>query len=397
MVKDHGYNPPPVWTMEGKFFGSFGPASDGYFKILASLDVIIHVAIIGMLYWAFGWKAMMVGTIFWGTNSAANFYWTGGAFLRQDWLFFLVASVCLARKRYFGLAGAALMWSALLRVFPAILFAGWGFMCAFQMLRRYRFNALGKPGEPPPWLRREHIRLIAGSVIALVVLVGGSVASTGTQSYKDFVHHIKVHKDTPLTNHMGLEAMLTHYRFDKGMDGVLKGRMRWARDDNLDDPFQPWKEGRVHRAHQLRPLQYAIVLGLLIWLGWALRRTKLLWVGVPLSLVFVACLTNLTCYYYCMFIVAAVLTRARPSIGVTLMVLAGMSQILYIPSSGFYWIDDKFTAIAVQFFLVGVMMIWAYSRPFSMERLKAWWDGKPEPRTLKSGSEVGAPPSQIEA
>ena len=29
MMKDHGYNPPPVWTMTGKFFASFGVAGDG--------------------------------------------------------------------------------------------------------------------------------------------------------------------------------------------------------------------------------------------------------------------------------------------------------------------------------------------------------------------------------
>jgi len=26
------------------------------------------------------------------------------------------------------------------------------------------------------------------------------------------------------------------------------------------------------------------------------------------------------------------------------------------------------------------MFLYAYSRPFSMARLKAWWDGKPEPK-----------------
>src|SRR6187402_1572658 len=84
MQKDHGYNPPPVWTMTGKLFSSFGPASDVYFKILASLDVMLQLSAVLLLYWAFGWRTMMVATIFWGTNRAADFYWTGGAFLRMD-------------------------------------------------------------------------------------------------------------------------------------------------------------------------------------------------------------------------------------------------------------------------------------------------------------------------
>src|SRR5688500_530590 len=39
MQKDHGYNPPPVWTMTGKFFSSFAPAGDGFFKLLTLLDI----------------------------------------------------------------------------------------------------------------------------------------------------------------------------------------------------------------------------------------------------------------------------------------------------------------------------------------------------------------------
>src|SRR5262249_9085757 len=64
--KDHGYNPPPVWTMAGKFFGSFGVADDGFFKVLAGLDVMMHVGTVLLLNWAFGWRVMAIGTIFWG-------------------------------------------------------------------------------------------------------------------------------------------------------------------------------------------------------------------------------------------------------------------------------------------------------------------------------------------
>jgi len=39
MQQDHGYNPPPVWTMTGKLFASLGPASDGFFKTLSLLDI----------------------------------------------------------------------------------------------------------------------------------------------------------------------------------------------------------------------------------------------------------------------------------------------------------------------------------------------------------------------
>ena len=36
MQKDHGYNPPPVWTMTGQLLSRLAPAGDGFFKLLAS-------------------------------------------------------------------------------------------------------------------------------------------------------------------------------------------------------------------------------------------------------------------------------------------------------------------------------------------------------------------------
>ena len=40
-------------------------------------------------------------------------------------------------------------------------------------------------------------------------------------------------------------------------------------------------------------------------------------------------------------------------------------------------------------------MLYTYSRPFSMERLKAWWEGKPEPKSKPrepgSGGHAAAP------
>jgi hypothetical protein len=81
----------------------------------------------GALYWAFGWRTFAVAAVFWGTQSSAPFYWTGGAFLRQDWLFFFVVmAACFMR------ASAITCWpgprwstAGLLRVFPGLTVIGW--------------------------------------------------------------------------------------------------------------------------------------------------------------------------------------------------------------------------------------------------------------------------------
>jgi hypothetical protein len=133
----------------------------------------------------------------------------------------------------------------------------------------------------------------------------------------------------------------------------------------------------------MKPLFVLICAGVFAWLAWALRRTKLLWVGIALGPVLVASFTNVTCYYYSFFIVAAAVAAVRPSLGPVIVMLSGVSKLLQYGPSGFFWVDDRFVAQSWLFYTLGIMLLWAYSRPFSMERLKAWWDGKPEPRATK--------------
>ena len=356
--KDHGYNPPPVWTMTGKLFASLAPAGDGFFKLLSALDVLLQIGAVLLIGWGFGWRTMAIATVFWGCNGPANFYWTGGAFLRQDWFFLLVLAVCLTKKRYFALAGAALAWSALLRVFPVILFAGWGAIMLFTMLRRFRRGH-------GPWLLREHRQLILGTAFAALVLVPISLAVTGPRAYTEFAQHtLRVHNTTPLSNHMGLETVLAH---------GWEGRMRFTRDDNLDDPFAKWKAQRLVRFERLKPLFGLVIGAVLIWTLWALRNTRLLWIALPLSLPLTVCATNLTCYYYSMFILGAALVRVRPALGPVYVATSGASQILLLGAPvAFYFMDDRYTAESWLFLLLSGLFLFAYSRPFGLERLRQW-------------------------
>lgn len=374
MQKDHGYNPPPVWTMTGKLFANLHEADDRFFKLLAGIDVALHAGIVLLFRWAFGWRVMTVATVFWGANAPADFYWTGGAFLRQDWLFLLVASVCLARKRYFVLSGFALTWSMLLRIFPGLFVIGSAIIIGLTLIENLRRGSRAAH-DPAKGLVRlvhpDHRRLIGGCVLALVTLVPASVVVCGPNAYRDFYEHtLKTHSGTPLTNHMGLPAMMVH---------SWEGRMRFGRDDNFSDPFQDWKRGRNERFDRIKPLWIAILVGLFAWTVWALRRTKLLWVGTALSLPLVMSIENLTCYYYSFFIVGAVLTAVRPMLAVPFLVASGLGKTLQYAPNGFYWGDDRWIAQTAIYFLLSILLLVGYSRPFSMERLKAWWAGKPEP------------------
>ena len=353
MQKDHGYNPPPVWTMTGQLLSRLAPAGDGFFKLLSALDVLLNLGMVLLLGWAFGWRVMTVGTVFWAVSAPNEFYWTGGAFLRQDWLFLLVAAVALARKRRFALAGAAATWSALLRVFPAILFVGWVLAIALELFQKRSLSSSNK-------------RLIVGSLIAAAVLVPPSMLAAGADAYPAFAKNIVSRQAAGATNRMGLETMVQH-DWDR--------RMRFLRDDNLSDPFEVWKRERSARLDRLKPL-YVLVIGFVFaWTLWALRRTKLLWAAVPLGLPLVVAVADPACYYYSMFIVTALLIRQCPSLGPLMLATAGGSQILHVT---YFWIDDRYAAEAWLFFIFGLMVLYAYSRPFSVARLRAWWHREPE-------------------
>src|SRR6185295_18227507 len=216
------YNPPPVWTVRGHFWSNLHPATDGYLKFLASFDILFFIGMFGAIRWAFGWRVFSIAVIFWGCQLPAEYFWTGGAFMRQDWLFFLVLCACLLRKRYYALGGAAFAYSTLLRVFPGLLLAGPIVVMVAYIVKHKRIAG-------------PHLRMMVGGLAATVILVGSSAAIAGWRSYPEFWHHIQVHNHTPLTNNMGLPTLLAHSR---------AARMEITRNEKHVDAFDDWKQKR---------------------------------------------------------------------------------------------------------------------------------------------------------
>ncbi len=121
---DHGYNATPVWNIVGTTLANLAPASDDQISFLTRIDPFFIFGIILMTWWAFGWRTMCVALAVFATNFPSRFYWTGGAFLRWDWLFYFVGGVCLVKKERSSWAAFFLGYSTLLRVFPMFIFSG---------------------------------------------------------------------------------------------------------------------------------------------------------------------------------------------------------------------------------------------------------------------------------
>ena len=99
MQNDHGYNPPPVWTLGGipwrtctrrrrASSSSWGRSRHGAARGDARRALLgVRVA-----------RVRGSDDFFWGTSGDGGSSWTLGAFLRQDWLFLFVLAACLTRK-----------------------------------------------------------------------------------------------------------------------------------------------------------------------------------------------------------------------------------------------------------------------------------------------------------
>ena len=134
VTTDHGYNATPVWTILGQALANLTPASDGQMWFLTRIDPMLILGMIAMIWWAFGWQVLCVGLAVFATNFPSRFYWTGGSYLRWDWLFHMTAGVCLIKKGKPIFGGYLVAYSALLRVFPGFMFLGPIFIVIQQLL-----------------------------------------------------------------------------------------------------------------------------------------------------------------------------------------------------------------------------------------------------------------------
>lgn len=339
MQTDHGYNATPVWTLTGTALASLAPASDHFMESLALVDPVLMMAAVLALWWAFGWRVAALAVVFWGTQAASPFAWTGGAFLRQDWLVLAVLSAALMRKRRFFWAGFALSWSALLRVFPVLLWGGPLVVIAAYAIRRRK-------------LLEEHKRLLYGGACAVAILVPLAGAVTGPASYRAFAEHIEMHASRPSANRMGLRTLFSV---------VPDARLALTLDRRAVDPIERWTEAREKRWAELRPIFALCALLLVAFFVRALWRVRTLWIALGLSLFLVVVLTEPACYYYSLWLLVAPLAVARRSLEMALLGLAAIGQLLVMQE---HWVDDRFVALAALYVVFGLVLVCLFSRPW---------------------------------
>jgi hypothetical protein len=338
MQRDHGYNPSPVWTVAGHALSSILPTDLRWLELGSLLDAVLIAGTFGLLGWAFGWRVMAVGMVFLGTQAPAELAYNGGSLLRFDWLFLAVAAMALWRRGYGFWAGLCLATTALVRVFPALLWAGPLVILARSVWRKGRLTSRFR-------------RMLAGGATAAALLVPLGALAAGSGSYGEFAEHISMHARTPISNHMSLKTLFW-YSYEH----------RLAREYEPDSsaPTATWEAVRLQQLEEHRWAFWTTAVALTALFAVAVWRIRTLWLSVGLSLLLVITWTDPACYYFSAWVLAAPLTRARRSLELALVGAATTSQLLAarLPN-----VDDRHVALAALYVLFTVVAVVLFTRP----------------------------------
>lgn len=298
MQRDHGYNPPPSWGLLGTPLARSAPASTGQVVALVLLDPLLDLLMWACVWWAFGWRALCVALLYWGTNHTAEFSWTGGSFLRDGWLAATLVGICLLRRSKPAGAGFLMGYASLLRIFPALSLLGVGLAGLLDMARLRRFS-----------LRRAHWRLALGAALAVALVVPlSSLVAGGSASWSAFASNVRLHLRTPANNLVGLQ-MLISYDPDARLSQLM---------ETTQDPSAAWKQARLRAFESRRWIYWVGVLAYLLLLVRALARCED-WEAAVLGLGAMLVVLEPTCYYTSILLAFGLLWTRRPQIGVALL------------------------------------------------------------------------------
>jgi hypothetical protein len=303
LAMDYGFNASPAWLVVGRSLATWAPLGDGVFAALISIDTLFFVSMFAMAWLSFGWRATCAAIVFFGTNQLAGSYEMLGAFLRNDWLFLSVAGICLLKQERPFLAGAALAYATLLRVFPALIVLG-------VLLKIGRDMAAARSFRVAPFQRS----FILGGLIGTIVVGGLSVVAGGRASaWPEFVVNLVHHSDLQVEV-AGLPAFL------REATGVVPQERNWAGDGEVR--LEPrlarggWQPGEA-RWVAIRLASLALFLALFML---AVGRERE-WVAAVLALGLIPLAGDVAHYYYVILLAYAFLGVRSEAIGRTFSVM----------------------------------------------------------------------------
>ena len=339
LLRDHGYNPSPVWNAIGGAITSRVPLRSAAFRWLINFDRVLMLGVFGLIVWAFGVEVAALSAIVWGTGQHWSHSWIGDSLLRNLWLFAVIAGLCSLKKGKEFLAGAFLSLASLLRVFPAIFVLGFAVHCGSRMRRN--LDVGWRPGA----LR---FALGATSVGLLLLLFAALSSEWGATAYLEFYEKISVFSDKNSLNKLGLSSLI----WRAIMMGT--GHLTTGADGNVSlSLYAP-----TWLPYVIRGVQLAVVVPAL-FLFWRATGRIRAWEASALGFALIPLLSNPANYYFAFVICGALLAIQRPRIQV--IVLA--SAALWIANGlWFYRLPEEYLGAGIIAVTLPLAMLYEMSR-----------------------------------
>ncbi len=289
LLMDHGYNASPASTVVLGTLANLVPAPQ--VQLLAGLDVLLVAAMIALVFRTYGFEMGALFAAYFFFNILSGHEFISGSLLRYDWLFYIVAAVCLLDKKRYAWSALFLTLSAMMRVFPALLFYG----VAVAIVRNSKTGAVDK----------KHVQFVASAgVTALALFLLPAVAyGSAWQPWKDFYSKTQLHDSGVYVNHLGLRGVVLFEPSHLSLDSFVKT----YKSAYTNDIVRHWQNIKEHELGKKRPVivlaSFLVLIGLamIIWKRQeAESGSIILW---PLFLVYTA--SYLSHYYYaflCLFV-----------------------------------------------------------------------------------------------
>ena len=300
MLQDLGYNPAPPWVLLGKPVASIVDLGGPLYPVITTSDVLMAALVILALFWGFGPRVAFIATI-WLHVAPMNLGRMTGTFFNYDWLAAATIAWACWHKDRPKLAGVALSWAAMTRVFPGLM--------ALPVVIRTGWDLVVRRKRP------EGKRLaftIAFCAACGFLFIASHGTGRGLQTWPEWKEKISLHSATHATTgtaRVGLARLVRH----------APNAARFWRTGRKQVDF----DARVHRRKQV-----ATVLGLALLLAAIWKRPDH---EAMLAMLFAGwMLTTSSRYYASIWLLLFTLPRRSASGVVTAVALLGMLATFHL-------------------------------------------------------------------
>lgn len=335
VLLDHGFNPSPIWNLAGGSVSNSVPLSDRTLMGVKLIDVALVFGSVACLIWAFGLPTAAFAAITFTALTAAGWAWCGDSLLRFDWFFLAVLSVSAMKRGYHVLAGMALGYAAMLRIFPAVFVIGpfVGLLYASYKKQHDLKIAYGK--------------FLGGLFFSVVVLVVSASAVYGVESMWAFLDNTKRFSAVIAENNVGLRNVLT-YNPDTSE--------RKTFDSRSTDPQAAWRTAKVEERQKVGWI-YAAVVAVALWFFIPAVVSGGSWQAVALGASFIPfAWVELANYYYVFIAVTATLFSVNRKVAFPLLGIGIVSAIAALSQR--WLVDDEIFALVSAAFCIGFPVVW---------------------------------------